>query len=56
MASDDLHAAACSALAIDHLAAFFGSHPGAEAHGSGALNFADLVGVMHVGFLVSANS
>src|SRR5438045_1465257 len=45
--SDDLHLAAGAALAVDHLAALFGGHPGAEADLAGTLHFADLVRVMH---------
>jgi hypothetical protein len=45
--SDDLHGAACAALSVDHLAALFGFHSGAESDGAGAFHFADLVGVMH---------
>ena len=45
--SDHLDAAAGAALAVDHLAALLGFHPGAEADGAGAFHFADLVGVVH---------
>jgi hypothetical protein len=53
---DHLHSPAGAALSVDHLAAFFGPHPGAEADGSGALDLADLVGVMHRSPTVSTSS
>ncbi len=46
-ASDNLDRTARAALAVDHLAALFSAHPGAKTNASGALYFADLVGVMH---------
>jgi hypothetical protein len=49
--SDDLYAPPSPPLAVDHLAAFFCPHSGAEAYGAGAFNFADFVRVVHVRFL-----
>ena len=48
VASNDLHRAPCTALAVDHLAALLGPHAGAKSDAAGALYFADLVGVMHL--------
>jgi hypothetical protein len=45
--SHHLDGAAYAALAVDHLAAFFGLHAGAEAYVARSLDFADAVGVMH---------
>ena len=49
---DHLHFAAYAALAVNSLAAFFGAHAGTKADFAGAFYFADLVGVMHAGFLL----
>jgi hypothetical protein len=45
--SDHLHLSADAPLAVDHLPALLGPHPGAESDLPGSLNLAGLVGVVH---------
>jgi hypothetical protein len=44
---NDLHAPSHAALAVDHLAAFFGPHSCAKANGPRTLQLARFMGVMH---------
>jgi hypothetical protein len=44
---DHLNLATNPAFAVDHLAAFFGPHAGAEADFTSAFDIAGFVGVMH---------
>src|SRR5438477_169101 len=50
---DGVYFAAVAAFAVEHLAAFFGTHAGAEADFSDAFGVGDFVGVMHFERLLS---